>query len=233
MSFFGWMLGIAYLLLLLRHRERAMGPFLIPFVILLPPRACSSRLARPPPPRDARLGLRLPRDARDPRLRRVHVFLRPLAPVPHPEPADPARQDRASVRPPPRPGSDRAHESNGVSVGLVRCWSRCCSGLSGRSDSGRVWRTPRSSGRWRHWLVYGLLLWKDRRGWEGPRVALLSILGFGLIIFSYTVVNLYFSAASTASDDRRRGPASPGRLGLPGGGRLAARAHGLHGGRGP
>ena len=26
-------------------------------------------------------------------------------------------------------------------------------------------------------LVYGLLLWMDRRGWEGPRVALLSILG--------------------------------------------------------
>ena len=29
-SFFGWMLGIAYLALALRHRERATGPFLIP-----------------------------------------------------------------------------------------------------------------------------------------------------------------------------------------------------------
>ena len=43
--------------------------------------------------------------------------------------------------------------------------------------------------------VYGLLLWKDRRGWEGPRVALLSIVGFVLVLFSYTVVNLYFSQA--------------------------------------
>ena len=33
-SLFGWMLGIAYLLLLLRHRERAMGPFLIPLVVV-------------------------------------------------------------------------------------------------------------------------------------------------------------------------------------------------------
>src|SRR5215475_16114615 len=33
-SLFGWMLGVAFLLLLWRHRERAIGPFLIPFVIL-------------------------------------------------------------------------------------------------------------------------------------------------------------------------------------------------------
>ena len=42
--------------------------------------------------------------------------------------------------------------------------------------------------------IYGLLLWKDRRGWAGPRVALLSILGFGVLMFSYTVVNLYLSS---------------------------------------
>jgi ABC-type transport system involved in cytochrome c biogenesis permease subunit len=39
------------------------------------------------------------------------------------------------------------------------------------------------------------LLWVDRRGWEGRRVALLSILGFGVVLFSYTVVNLYFPTA--------------------------------------
>jgi ABC-type transport system involved in cytochrome c biogenesis permease subunit len=33
----------------------------------------------------------------------------------------------------------------------------------------------------------------DRRGWEGPRVALLSIVGFVLVLFSYTFVNLYLS----------------------------------------
>jgi ABC-type transport system involved in cytochrome c biogenesis permease subunit len=42
-------------------------------------------------------------------------------------------------------------------------------------------------------VVYGFLLWMDRRGWEGPRVAVLSILGFGVVLFSYTIVNLYFS----------------------------------------
>src|SRR5258708_756224 len=34
LSLFGWMLGVSYLILLVRHRERAIGPFLIPFVIL-------------------------------------------------------------------------------------------------------------------------------------------------------------------------------------------------------
>jgi ABC-type transport system involved in cytochrome c biogenesis permease subunit len=46
-------------------------------------------------------------------------------------------------------------------------------------------------------LVYGLLLWMDRRGWKGQRVAVLSIVGFGLVIFSYTFVNLYLSQAHT------------------------------------
>jgi ABC-type transport system involved in cytochrome c biogenesis permease subunit len=44
--------------------------------------------------------------------------------------------------------------------------------------------------------VYGFLLWMDRRGWAGPRVAVLSILGFGVVLFSYTVVNLYLSQGS-------------------------------------
>ena len=44
-------------------------------------------------------------------------------------------------------------------------------------------------------LVYGVLLWMDRRGWEGPRVALLSILGFSVVLFSYTIVNMYLTQA--------------------------------------
>jgi ABC-type transport system involved in cytochrome c biogenesis permease subunit len=44
-------------------------------------------------------------------------------------------------------------------------------------------------------FVYALLLWMERRGWEGPRVAILSIVGFGVVMFSYTVVNVYLSSA--------------------------------------
>jgi ABC-type uncharacterized transport system permease subunit len=44
-------------------------------------------------------------------------------------------------------------------------------------------------------FVYAFLLWMERRGWEGPRVAILSIVGFGVVMFSYTVVNVYLSSA--------------------------------------
>src|SRR3981081_636341 len=32
MSLFAWMLGVSYAALLFRHRDRSIGPFLIPFV---------------------------------------------------------------------------------------------------------------------------------------------------------------------------------------------------------
>src|SRR5262249_1233126 len=35
-SLFGWMLGIAHLVLLVRHRERAMGAVLIPVLVVAP-----------------------------------------------------------------------------------------------------------------------------------------------------------------------------------------------------
>ena len=60
----------------------------------------------------------------------------------------------------------------------------------------RVWTTladPKVVWALATLVVYGFLLWMDRRGWEGPRVALLSILGFSVVMFSYSIVNLYFS----------------------------------------
>jgi ABC-type uncharacterized transport system permease subunit len=71
-----------------------------------------------------------------------------------------------------------------VSVVLGVAWAR------------RVWTAPVDAKL--AWalvtlFVYGVLLWMDRRGWAGPRVALLSIVGFLLVLFSYTFVNLYLS----------------------------------------
>jgi HemX protein len=44
------------------------------------------------------------------------------------------------------------------------------------------------------WAMYGAgLLAKKTIGWQGRRMMILSIVGFGIIIFSMTVVNIYFS----------------------------------------
>ena len=72
----------------------------------------------------------------------------------------------------------------GVSVVLGALWAQ------------RVWNSladPKLGWAIVTLVLYALLLWMDRRGWEGRRVALLSMLGFGVMIFSYTFVNLYTS----------------------------------------
>ena len=81
-------------------------------------------------------------------------------------------------------------------------------------------------------FVYGLLLWMERRGWEGPRVAILSIVGFGVVMFSYTVVNVLPQRGRTASDERRgRSPAAAARLELPDRRARGAGARGVRGRR--
>ena len=123
-SLFGWMLGVAFLLLVLRHRERAIGPFLIPFVVLTTgDRARPSRLHVGARGGNARIALRAPRHARDPRLRGVHLLVRPLASVPRAgSPASPPG-DRDSLRAAAGPRGHRApepHERDDRSVDARR-----------------------------------------------------------------------------------------------------------------
>ncbi len=195
MALFGWMLGLAYLILVLRHRERAIGPFLIPFVLAF-----------------SILGVLLPAQApAGPATRgslfAFHVTLAILA--------DAAfalsfvlsllyliqnrqiRRGRTGVlfsRLPALEVIGRMNRTSvtiglvvlSLSVGLGVAWAhRVWSGLA---DAKLVWALLTLS-------VYALVLWMDRRGWEGPRVALLSIVGFVLVLFSYTFVNLYLSQA--------------------------------------
>jgi ABC-type uncharacterized transport system permease subunit len=194
LSLFGWMLGLSYLALLFRHRERAVGPFLIPFVILF----SILGLLLPQPSLAARSDTRGTLFAlhvtfailayaaftfsfvlsvlyliQKRQLRRVHTGLL-FARLPALDVI--GRMNRTSV--------SIGLSVLGVSVLLGSIWAE------------HVWsRLPDAKFGFAilTLLVYGFLLWKDRRGWVGERVALLSILGFTLIIFSYTFVNLYLS----------------------------------------
>ncbi len=193
MALFGWMIGIAYLVLVFRHRERAIGPFLIPFVFLF-----------------SVLGVLLPSNApADPAtsgsLFAFHVTLAILAyaafalsfvlSVLYLIQARQIRRGRTGVLFARLPALEVIGRMNrttvaigivvlSVSVALGVAWARQV--WTGLADAKLVFAFVTL-------LVYGLLLWMDRRGWEGPRVALLSIVGFALVLFSYTVVNLYLS----------------------------------------
>lgn len=193
MALFGWMLGIVYLVLVVRHREQAIGPFLIPFVFAF-----------------SVLGVLLPSSApADPKtsgsLFAFHVTLAILAyaafalsfvlSVLYLIQARQIRRGRAGVlfaRLPALEVIGRMNRTT-VAIGLVLL---SVSVVLGVAWARRVWTglgDAKLVFAFVTLLVYGLLLWMDRRGWEGPRVALLSIVGFALVLFSYTFVNLYLS----------------------------------------
>ena len=198
MSLFGWMLGIAYLLLLFRHRERAIGPFLIPFVVLF-----------------SAIGLLIPFRASAPKpetqgvLFALHVtlailgyaaftlsFVLSLLYLIQSRQIRRAQTGVLFARLPALEVIGRLNRT-AVSIGLS---SLLVSVMLGTIWAHRVWKgvlDAKLAFALFTLLVYGLLLWMDRRGWKGQRVALLSIVGFGLVIFSYTFVNLYLSQAHT------------------------------------
>jgi ABC-type uncharacterized transport system permease subunit len=196
LSLFGWMLGIAYLALQLRHRERAIGPFLIPIVfvaslagMLVPVRAT----APTPETRGVLFALHVTFailayaaftysfvlsilyliQNRQLKRRRIGVL---FARLPALEVI--GRMNRTSV-----------------SIGLAVLIFALLLGIVRASELWATLADPKILWALITLAVYVFLLWVDRRGWEGRRVALLSILGFGVVLFSYTVVNLYFPTA--------------------------------------
>jgi ABC-type uncharacterized transport system permease subunit len=198
MSLFGWMLGASYLALLFRHRERAIGPFLIPFVILF-----------------SAAGLLLPmrgtghvEETRGP-LFALHVTFAMLAyaaftfsfvlSVLYLIQNRQIRRGRTGILFARLPSLEVIGRMNrtSVSIGLAVLG---VSILFGLVWANRVWATladPKIVWAIVTLALYGFLLWMERRGWKGPRVAILSILGYGLVLFSYTVVNMYFSRSHT------------------------------------
>jgi ABC-type uncharacterized transport system permease subunit len=194
MALFGWMLGLAYLVLVLRHRERAVGPFLIPFIlafsilaVLLP--------AHPAPAGATTRGS----------LFAFHVTLAILGyaafalsfvlSLLYLIQNRQIRRGRTGVLFARLPALDVIGRMNrtsvtigiavlSISIALGMAWAQRVWG--GPADAKLAWALLTLA-------VYGVLLWMDRRGWAGPRVAVLSIVGFILVLFSYTFVNLYLS----------------------------------------
>ncbi len=194
LSLFGWMLGVSYLALLFRHRERAIGPFLIPFVTLF-----------------SAAGLLLPAHAAAPdaemrgSLFALHVTFGILAyaaftfsfvlSVLYLVQNRQIRRGRTGVlfaRLPPLEVIGRMNRTS-VTIGLAVLGASVVFGLLWAN---RVWTSmgdPKIEWALATLALYGFLLWMERRGWKGPRVAILSIVGYGLVLFSYTIVNMYLS----------------------------------------
>lgn len=198
LSLFGWMLGVSYLALLFRHRERSIGPFLIPFVIVFSAAGLlfPVRWAAPNP------------DTRGP-LFALHVTFAMLGyaaftfsfvlSILYLIQNHQIRRGRTGLlfsRLPPLEVIGRMNRTS-VTIGLTVLGT---SVLFGLIWANRVWTTlrdPKILFALLTLALYGFLLWMERRGWKGPRVAILSICGYGLVLFSYTVVNMFLSRTHT------------------------------------
>lgn len=194
MSLFGWLLGVSYAALLFRHRERAIGPFLVPFVILF---SLAGLL----------LPTRVPFASDETRgsVFALHVtfamlgyaaftfsfVLSILYLIQHRQ-IRLGRTGRLFSRLPALEVIDSMNRTS-VSIGLAVLAASVVLGLVWAN---RFWTTlldPKIVWAVATLALYGFLLGMERRGWKGPRAAILSICGYGLVLFSYTVVNMYFS----------------------------------------
>lgn len=194
LSLFGWMLGISYLILLFRHRERAIGPFLIPFVIvftlaglLIPEQGVPAT----PETQGVLFALHVTFAMLGYAAFTTSFVLSVLYLIQNRQ----IRRGQTGLLFARLPALEVIGGMNrtSVTIGLA---ALSASVLFGLIWANRVWTTlrdPKILFALLTLALYGFLLWMERRGWKGPRVAVLSIVGFALVLFSYTVVNMFLS----------------------------------------
>jgi ABC-type transport system involved in cytochrome c biogenesis permease subunit len=197
MSLFAWLLAFTYLALETYHRQRSVGAFVLPFVILWLVVAMIFASGEPPPPAPARGPLFA-----------LHVTLNILAYAAFAlsfvlsliyllqnRVLRARRPSRIFWRFPALEVLERMSRSS-VAVGLAALavggafglvWERRLHGIYGSSD-------PKVIVTIAIFLVYGAYLWlASTTAWRGARAALLCAFNFVLVVFSYSIVNLYLT----------------------------------------
>lgn len=194
MSFFAWMIAVAYVILFFRHRERSTGPFLIPLVILFQAISLLTRPTAAPAPR----GLTGPLFA-------FHVttailgyaalslsfVLALLYLVQNSQ----LRRRKTGLLFSRLPALDvlDGMEHTAIAVGFVALGISCVLGIVWASMNWKTVWDAKLVSTVLVLMVYAFALFSNSLGIKGKKTALLSIAGFSVVLFSYTVVNLFFS----------------------------------------
>ena len=196
-SLFAWLLAVTYLGLETFHRQRSVGPFVLPFVIVLllvGTAVAPEKLPAPPPARGSLFALHVTsnilaysafalsfvlsliyllqnRVLRDRRLGTTFWRFPALEVL--------ERMSRSSVI------VGVAALSFGSILGFM--WAHRIQGSYWNAD-------PKEIASLVILAVYAGYLWLARStAWRGARASLLCVFNFLLVVFSYTVVNLYLS----------------------------------------
>ncbi len=196
MSLFAWLLAVTYLGLELFHGQRSVGPFVLPFVILLFAFANFAQATPPvpPPARGAEFALHVTLNILAYSAFALSFVLSLIYLVQNRLLRD-RRLGTVSWRFPALEVLERMSRSS-VLVGMVS--------LSIGIVLGFVW-VNRIRGRYWNadakeiatllvYVSYAGYVWLARTtAWRGARAALLCVFNFLFVVFSYTVVNLYLS----------------------------------------
>ena len=195
MSFFAWMVAASYGILLLRHRESSTGPFLIPISIFF---LGASILAHPGHAAAANPKLSGPLFA-------FHVTMAimgyaalsvsfVLAQLYLIQNRQLRRRNLGLLfsRLPALDVLSRLHRTS-VAIGVTALTVASVLGLVWAKQNWGTYWDPKVLFTFLIIAVYLVTLFPGRIGWGGKRVAFVSIGGFMLLMFSYTIVNLFIT----------------------------------------
>ena len=196
MSLFAWLLAVTYLGLEIFHRQRSVGPLVLPFVLILFSVAhfASATFPPPPPARGTAFALHVTlnilayaaftisfvlsliyllqnRLLRDRRLGTVFWRFPALEVL--------ERMSRSSVI------LGMASLTIGIALGFV--WVNRIHGRYWNADAKEITTLL-------VFLFYATYVWLGRTtAWRGARAAMLCVFNFLFVVFCYTVVNFYLS----------------------------------------
>lgn len=196
MSLFAWMVAGSYGILRLRHREGSTGPFLIPVAILFLGISLVTRSAHPPAPDPWLSGP----------LFAFHVTLAILGYAAFTLSFVLAQLYLIQIhqihkrklgllfsRLPALDVLSRMHHTS-IGIGVVSMSVASTLGLIWAKHNWGTYWDPKVAVTFLLIAVYVFCLLAGRLlGWSGKRIAWLSIAGYFLLLFSYTIVNLFIT----------------------------------------
>jgi ABC-type transport system involved in cytochrome c biogenesis permease subunit len=197
MSLFAWLLAVTYLGLESYHRQRSVGPFVLPVVMALMVTAtllASGEPAGPPPSQGTMFAFHVTLNILGYSAFTLSFVMSVIYLLQNRVLRD-RRLGSTFWRFPPLDLLERMSRTSAV-VGVVALAAGIALGLV---KAERLWEgawllDPKVISSFLTLALYAAYLWLGRTtAWRGARASLLCVVNFLFLIFSYTVVNIYLS----------------------------------------
>ena len=196
MFLFAWLLGLTYLGLEVFHRQRSVGPFVLPFVLVLflVAEMGPSTPSSPPPARGSLFALHVTLNILAYSAFAISFVLSVIFLIQNHVLRE-RRPGPTFWRYPSLETLERMSRSS-VLVGIIALGIGIIFGFVWVFRvRGQIWEAdPKEIASLLIWTIYCVYWWLSQTtGWRGARASYVSVLNFLVVIFSYTIVNIYLS----------------------------------------